>query len=418
MKLKRLLGILLFIVVVIAVGYALYYFFFRVMMAPTAPTPVANVNAPAGGLPTAGGGAPGAAPTGGALPTGAPGAAVAPPTVAPTVPGVSPVANGNITTVTPVVSAPTVGAAMSKNGNLNFYNTADGKFYRRLPDGSVQPMSSKTFYSVQDARFDPAGNKAIVTYPDGSKIYYDFTTNSQVTLPSHWQDISWSAQGDKIVSKSMAIDVDSRFLVISNPDSGAAKAVQELGDNADKVTVAPSPNNQVVALAATGEPCGVDCSEIFFIGQNKENFKSLRVPGIDFEPKWAPRGDQLLFSVTNQAADWRPQLWVTDADGNNIGNNRHSLNIYTWADKCTFSDNSTLFCAVPRNLPTGAGINREIAQDIPDDLYRIDINTGMFNRVAIPEGDHTMSDLNVSPDGKQLYFDDSASGFLYSIRLK
>jgi hypothetical protein len=416
MSLKKILFIILFVAVTVGIGYALYATFFRAAVTPVT-EPVANVNAPGGALPVANVGGGAAAVGGGALP--APGGQVPSAAVTPAVvPTVSAIAAGGPTVVTPVVVSPAIGASVSKGGTLSYYDRADGKFYRRLADGTVQSLSSKVFYNVDKAVFDPAGNRAVVTYPDGTKTMYDFSSDTQVTLPRHWDDFAWSTQGDRLVAKSLAVDQDSRFLVIASPDGSSARAVQELGANADKVTVAWSPTGQVVALAATGEPCGFDCSEIFLIGQNKENYKTLKAPGLGFIPQWTPTGDQLLFSVASDASDMRPQLWLVDASGDDVGRNRRSLAVNTWADKCTFASDTVAYCGVPRELPRGAGLNRAAAAGLPDDLYRVDITSGLVSRVAVPEGSHDMSNLQVTPDGTTLYFNDADTQFLYSVRLK
>lgn len=404
MNFKKILAVILFILVTVGIGYAIYALFF--VGPPPEAVPIANENVnAAAGLPSAVNAPPtGAAPTNVGLP---------PPTVA-----VSPVAQGGLTQVTPIAPTPTVGASVSTNGSLNYYNQADSKFYRINADGAVSQLSNQQFIDVQKATFDPNGGKAVIEYPDGAKILYDFDKNRQVTLPKHWEDFNFNDDGSKIAAKSIGIDENNRFLVVSNPDGSGAQAVEELGGNQDKVTVAFSPTSQVVATAATGQKCGVDCQEIFLIGQNHENFKSMIVQGLDFRPKWAPSGRQMLYSVTNSANDWKPQLWVVDAQGDDIGRNRRSINLDTWADKCVFSDDRTLFCAVPQGIPIGTGLVPSIADDYPDNIYRVDMSTGLTTQIAVPEGNHSIDKVMLSPDKKTMYFTDKGTGIINKIKLK
>jgi hypothetical protein len=404
MNFRRLLAIILFVAITIGIGYLLWSLFLR---GPEgAPEPIDNVNeAPIGGglEPAVNGAIPGSgAAVNGALP----------------IPTVSPVAKGGLTAVTPVAAVSTIGASVSTNGNLSFYDRNDGKFYRITPDGTVAALSGKQFYDVSDAVFDPSGSRAIIIYPDRSKISYDFNTGTQVTLPRHWEDFQFNHDGSNFVTKSLAIDPNARFLVISKPDGSSARAVQELGSNQDKVTLAYSPTGQVIATAATGAKLGADRQEIYLVGQNQENFKSLTVEGLNFIPKWAPSGAQMLYSVAGSASDWKPQLWVVDAQGDDIGRNRKSINLNTWADKCAFIDDRTAYCAAAPDLPEGAGINREVANDYPDEFYRVDISTGLITRAAQPEGEHVVDKVMLSPDGSKLYFTDKGSGVLNQILLK
>jgi len=332
-------------------------------------------------------------------------------------PGIDRVAQGGVTLTKPVVTTPTVGAALSAAGQINFYDRLDGKFYRMLPDGTVTALSGKEFHNVSSVAFNPQGDQAILEYPDGSNIYYDFTSGKQVTLPRHWESFDWNAGGDKIIAKSLGIDRDSRFLVIANPDGSNARAIQELGDNADKVIVDWSPNNQIVAWSQTGISSGTETKQIFAIGQNRENFKALYVEGLGFRPQWSPSGRQLLYSTASSLSDYKPMLWVCDASGDDIGNNRRSLPIYTWADKCVFASENEIYCAVPDELVTGAGLQPSLSDYTPDTIYRIDLTTGLQETVAIPEGRHTVGRLMLSPDGRRLYFTDKASGVINRIDL-
>lgn len=403
MNTRKLLVLLLMIVVVGVVGFALWFLFFRNEAPPTVTPPDE----------------PGVVDPGVGLQPAEPGT---PTPVEPTVPGelptgVSQTAQGGLTVVSPISTARAVSPSMGAAGDLSFYNSSDNKFYRVDASGNLVPLSNREFFNVDNATFDPIGTQAIIEYPDGSNIYYDFNRDRQVTLPAHWEDFDFAPDGNRIISKSIGLDQSNRFLVISNPDGSGVRPIQELGNNADKVTVAWSPNNQVVALSETGETYDIGSQEVYLLGQNNENFKSMVVAGLDFRPEWSPSGEQLLYSVAGEQNDWKPSLWVVDAAGDNIGRNRRNLNIETWAEKCAFADNSTLYCAVPDYLERGYGLQPGLADAIPDTIFRIDLNTGLRTQVAIPEGGQTVDRLMLTPDRQSLYFTETGSGFLNKIEL-
>ena len=402
MNFRRIAIIFGFIAVVALMGFAIWYVFFYQPAPPAEELP--PINGAPSGLPTAPVGRPV-----GVVPT-------APPVVTPA-PVAAPVADGGLTVVTPVTTVSTIGAAISSSGQLNYYNRDDGRFYRLKDDGTAESLSNKQFFSVQEAKFNPRGDAAILTYPDGAKIYYDFSLARQVTLPRHWEDFDFSTAGDKIVAKSLPIDPAARYLLVANPDGSQARAVQALGDNEDKVTVAWSPNNQIIATSETGSKLGVDRQEIYMLGQNQENFRAITVEGLDFRPMWAPTGQQLLYSVAGSVTDWKPMLWITDAAGDDIGSNRRMLGVYTWADKCAFTDASTLYCAVPNEMPRGAGLQPDVLSTTPDSIYKIDLSTNIRTKIAVPEGDHVVDKLMLTPDGRRLYFTDKDSGILNEIKL-
>jgi WD40 repeat protein len=401
---KRIALVLLFIAITVGFGFALYRIIFGPPEPVVEPPPDVITNVPPGGLTPAGEGP-------------AIGEDVVTERPEVELPGVAQIADGGITQVNPIATAPTTSATLSSDGSISFYNRQDGKFYRMNDDGTVGSLSDKQFFNVDNATFDPAGSSAIIEYPDGSNIYYDFSTNKQVTLPRHWEDFDFSPQGNQIVAKSIGIDDGNRFLITSNPDGSGAIPIQELGNNANKVKVAWSPNNQIVATSETGRPFGVDRQEIYFVGKHHENFRSMIVEGLNFQPHWSPDGEQLLYSAASGLSNYKPRLWIVDAAGDNIGLNRRMINVDTWAEKCTFADVDTLYCAVPTDLPRGAGLQPAVADSTPDEIYRIDLVTGLQTRVAIPEGSHTVDSLMLTPDGSSLYFTDKGTGILNEIKL-
>lgn len=406
-KHKQIFLISGFAAVVLIMGYLIYSLFFK----PAAPIIVESPPGTAtttAGLPVSPGGSGLTAPPEGG--TGLPQENLP-------VSQASPTANGGLTKTEPLTQTNSLGAALSGNGSdLQYYNKDDGKFYRVTADGKITALTDKTFYEVQKITWSPDKNKALLEYPDESNILYDFSSGKQVTLPSHWKDFDFSTDGRQIVMKSMGIDENNRWLAIANSDGSKAQRIESLGDKDDTVYPSWSPNNQVISLYTEGT--GFDTQEVYFVGLNHENFKSMTVEGRGFIPKWSPKGDRLLYSVYSSQNDLKPSLWIANAQGENIGANRINLNAETWADKCVFADSASLYCAVPENLEAGAGLLPEMGENTIDRLYKIDTATGLKKLVAVPDGDYTMSDLIVSNGGQYLYFTDKKTGNLNKIQLK
>jgi Tol biopolymer transport system component len=162
----------------------------------------------------------------------------------------------------------------------------------------------------------------------------------------------------------------------------------------------------------------LDRSEIYFIGQNNENFKSMVVEGRDFRGTWSPDGSQMIYSVYNSKNGYLPELWISDASGDNVGNNRQNINLNTWADKCSFAGNGVVYCAVPQSLPEGAGLVPKAAADIADDIYEINLNTGARRMIATPSGSHNISQIITTPNANYLMFTDSKSKLIYRLDLQ
>ncbi len=319
--------------------------------------------------------------------------------------------------ITKVVDVAVLDAAPGQTGNARFYNKNDGKFYTVNSNGQVQTLSQTVFYNVENVMWSPNANGSIIEYPDGSNIYYNFDTNTQVTLPKHWESFSFSKAGNQISAKSMGLSPDSRWLITSDTTGNSIQLLEPLGDNASKVIVNWSPNQQVVALSATGESLGSQEQEILLIGQNHENFKSIIVAGRGLEAEWSPQGTKLLHSVYNGRNDYKPELWIVDATPDTAGGNRKPLGVNTWASKCTMADERTVYCGVPEILQTGAGFAPEVADFTRDFIYKIDTVTGI--RTEIPtDVPYVVDSMFVSQDGSQLFFTDKNQAGIYSVPLK
>jgi hypothetical protein len=277
-------------------------------------------------------------------------------------------------------------------------------------------LTDQQFYNVQKVTWAKTTDKAVLEYPDGSKIVYDFNLKKQTTLPKHWEDFSFSGDGTQIAAKSLGLAPENRWLVTTKDDGSGTTLIEPLGENADRVTVDWSPSRQTVAFSQTGQALGTDRREVLFVGLNGENFKSAVVEGLDFVPQWSPTGQKLLYSVDSARSDFKPELWIVNAYGDNIGSGRQNLNIATWADKCSFGSDDLLFCAVPRDLPQGAGMAPDVAKDSYDDLYKIDLKTG--TKVPIPlDQDYHLSNLSYDAVKNTVYFTDQSRTGIFEAKL-
>ncbi|MFZ2310030.1 MAG: hypothetical protein WAW11_00610 [Patescibacteria group bacterium] len=417
-KYKKVWLVIGFIAITIAIGFLLYKMFFQI--SPQIVTEVTPVETGVGGLPQAGeGGAQQTTDGDGQFP----GSGNITTTETGTITNDQPdpnkpsnLANGGLTDTKAIVSSSSLSPSLNSNGDVQYYNREDGYFYRINNNGDIEKMSDRVFYSVDKVTWAPDNNKAILEYPDGSKILYDFETKKQISYPKHWEDFSFSPQSDQVIAKSIALDPDNRFLTVAGTDGSAARNIEEIGTNADKVITGWSPNNQIVATYT--KSLDFDRQEVFFVGLNGENFKSTIVEGRGLTYEWSKTGDRLLYSAYNTRSDLKPKLWIVDASGDTINQNRRSLEINTWADKCTFASNTEIYCAVPTSLESGSGIFREIASNASDEIYKIDLETGNTKLVAIPNGSFNVKEIMVDDGQNSLTFSDQNSGAIYQIKLK
>jgi len=410
-KISLLIG---FVIICVLIGYGIYLLFFK-------PTSVAkpttgDTTVSEGEFPTSNEGSSSESinQAGGGLPKE---------TTNPTEPGtlITPladtIAKGGVTQTTKISDAASFAPTLSQDGSsLYYYNQTDGKFYQLNNDGTATLLSDKTFYNVQNVNWAPNKQKVIIEYPDGANILYNFETQKQITLPKHWQEFDFSPQSDQIVAKSMGVDPENRWLITSNDDGSKAQAIENLGTEGDRVFSSWSPNNLSIALFT--ESLDFNRQKIYFVGKNHENFKATTVEGRGIDFQWTPSGDRLLYSVYNDQNNLKPELWIVNGAGDEIGSNRQRLDLQTWASKCTIANEDTVYCAVPKSLPEGAGLFPQLANESTDNIYKINLNNGSKQLIAVPNQEYNINNIIVSQSEKYLYFTDSATNNIHKINLK
>ena len=336
-------------------------------------------------------------------------------------PEIDEVASGGRTWINTISDDVVQNATLAGDGQSNiYYDKTGGHFYKIDNLGNKELLTDQIFYNVDNINWAPTKDRAILEYPDGFKVMYDFDQKKQYTLPKNWENFSWDSSGSHFAFESTSQYSENNWLATSRADGSEAKPIEHIGENADKVTVSWSPNNQVVAFSATGDPRGAWEQEILLIGQNGENFKSLVIDGRGFESKWSPIGDKIVYSVYSADSNYQPKLYLVNAQGEEIGSDKIDLKLATWADKCAFNNNgSALYCAVPKNLPEGSGLITDLAANTRDDFYKIDAVTGQVSFLAEGAmGGYNVGDIYLSSDESTLYFVDKDTSHLRSIKLK
>lgn len=331
-------------------------------------------------------------------------------------------AQGGDTAANSIYEYPLLSPEATTTGDgFRFYDKLSGKFYYIDKDGNIIELSDQVFPEAESINWSPTDNKAIVIFPDQSKIMYDFDQKKQATLPKEWDDIEFSSTGDKLGFINLSDKEDQRWLAVSSPDGSQVQLIEPIGDKANSVDVNWSPSNQVVATYREGY--NASSQEIFLIGLNDENFKSIYTEGRNFEGTWSPNGEQLLYSVINASTRYNPELYLVDATGDATGTNEIPLGLRTWSYKCTFSANSpSAFCAVPELLPIGAGISSSIVENTNDSIYMINTNNGNKELLALPyfldtDQDYNIGSMFLNNSETVLYFTDSQSNRIFSINL-
>lgn len=333
------------------------------------------------------------------------------------------VAKGGVTKTNLITPRPVLAPTFaSDQRGFHYYDPITGKFYRiPVTGGAPQPLSAKEFQGVSKVTWSAEGNRSIIEFQDGANILYNFVTDRQVTLPKEAQDFDFSERGSKIAYEFVTENPDKNFIVVSDDDGRNARAVEELSPDPDDMQVLWAPSEQFVALFRKGSD--INSQNIFFIGQNLENFKKLETKGRGFKGKWSPLGNKLLYSEYLEEELFRPSLFIANALPDTIGTDNKALDVPTTVDKCVFDqDNITVYCAVPLYLPQASGQYPELLEGIPDEIYQINTRTGLKRKLAemvtaSGVGNFSVQSILLDHDGKTLYVLDD-SNLLRSLKIK
>lgn len=320
---------------------------------------------------------------------------------------------GGLTQTSTIVKSKTLDPNFNKtNNSIQFYNQEDGLFYKIDENGNLVKLDEQKFDNVESVEWSPLNNKAIIEFSDKTKTIYDFDKKNKVSLPSHFENFAFSNNGNKLVGKSIANDPENRWLVVSNNDGSQMKQIEKIEGASSSIIPYWSPNSQSIAMQVKN--IGINKQEIFFIGEYGVNPISIVVDGQNFQPLWSERGDKMLYSTNSIDNNLKPNLWIINASGNEIGTGKQNLNIETWAEKCTFANNAEVYCAVPKTTNPGQINPPQLSLD---NLYKININTGQKTLIAIPDQNHNISSIMVNKDQTSLFFSDN-NGKIHSINLK
>lgn len=396
------------LVVAVVIGWLIYWVFFRSLLQPSVVNENGNVTSN-GQLPNIN------------LTSNQPISTV---NTGGTLPVIDTVARGKETLSQVIYNGTAASPALSGDGNtVQFYNADDGKFYRVDANGTIVTMSDQAFKGVEQVTWSTAGNKAVLEFEDQYKLMYDFNAKKQYTLNKDMEDFDFSANDNQLGFKFIPPNEEDRWLGISNPDGSNAKGIEPLGENEDKVIVQWSPDN--TKIGTFQEYVEGDRQRVVPIGLKGENFKQFLVSGRGLKEKWSPDGKSLLYSTYSTASNYNYTLHVVTVDGDRTGANNHPLNLTTSVDKCAYNTSGTnIYCAVPTSTPTGAAIAPSKLNDIPHEIYRVNLTTGQSDKVAIPADNVNganlkgINDIMINDLESVLYYREADTNQLRKIQLK
>lgn len=235
---KRLLIFILLILVVVGVLVMIWFLFFQpLFVKPPTTNENVNVNVNTGVLPNVNVVDPSTLNVNRAVNAGAG-----------ILPEIGEIANGDLTRTRQLTSTAVTEPRIGADGStILYYDAATGQFMRLDPaTGESVAIIQQKFPQVEEVTWSPDSTKAVLEFPDLSKIIYDFSSQQQTSLPSEADDFSFSADSTEIAYEFVGPGVDEQFLVVSSTEGDEQRAIAKIADQAPYIQVAWSPTDEVV----------------------------------------------------------------------------------------------------------------------------------------------------------------------------
>lgn len=299
-----------------------------------------------------------------------------------------------------------------------YYSKLNGNVYETDFKGEdTQPKTNINITDLITTVWSSDKTKAINIYKENEvvkKVFFDFATKKAIQLDSRIKWVSFASDKDRIAYQFIDESLGTNKIAVADPNGLNFQSVFPLRMSDVRVYW---PLEDVVAFATA--PSGLVPGTAFSktVSNPEAGLTKLVDNANGLTIKYSGDGSRMLYSKTDQFGHSPALSIIKDGVTDN-------LNINTISDKCAFSQNNNIYCAVPR-LINGSLI-------LPDDFYK---NTANFsdiffkidatgNRSSIVfdpadlKYDFNATDISVSPNEDYLIFVNKKDGLLYSIKIK
>lgn len=291
----------------------------------------------------------------------------------------------------------------SKTGNI-YYLSPVGQVLR-ISGGQEELVNSQTLSRLNRLTASPDGTLAIAkfSYPDFPTFsIFNTVTNSWQPLPAGTVAATWSpppAGGQEIAY------LDAKSLKTLNLTNQKTAEILKLTQKEAEIHWRPDAK----ILITNGLPSSELESQIWSINPaNKTIAPFLNEVGLAI--KWSDDGK---FGLRLKSVNQAPLLGLIDENSQTLA----ELTFITLPSKCLIKEKK-IYCAVPKNLPERINLPEDYykkAVYFEDSFYLIDLNTGGVSTIFNPESPIDAEHLEL--DGDRLLFKNRLDDKLYSLTL-
>lgn len=314
--------------------------------------------------------------------------------------------------LTRLADFPVISPSLNRDGTKILYYKKDGGdlFADDFGGGNQEKVSNITILGIIEALWSRTGDRAAAFYLDNDTLkgFIHAGTTSITALPSNVRSFAWSPDG--------------RSLAYLLEREGNANLVVADASGANPRTIFSTPILDAKIdwitgdrLAFTTAPSALAEGFMFLFSRSGGAFTKVLGPLLGLTSLWSADGTRTLVSATNGSTG-ETRLSIRDTAGERL----FDISLQTLPEKCFWATVQELYCAAPREIPSGS--------ILPDDYLRGELNTAdrivhlnldkKETSVALDEGSFDVSNLTVSKNQEYLFFVNRIDGTLWSLKLK
>ncbi|MFA5022775.1 MAG: hypothetical protein WC385_02050 [Candidatus Paceibacterota bacterium] len=306
----------------------------------------------------------------------------------------------------------------NKSERVLFIDRSSGNFYEITPQNDLSRLTNETLNDIRELHWgrDKTGRRVIMRFAQSGQL---------ITLSSLFKNTastSFETLTSKIISTTLsaiAVSPDGTRLFILEPTTTGATGYLSDWDGKNKKKIVslpyadwqiawPSPN--IISLVTT--PSALDLGYLYFLNPNTGSLtKTLK--GINgLTANVSPDGQKMIFS-RNLLGQFG--LYSYDLTTKKTG----TLGLNTLPEKCLWADNVSLYCAIPRSIPSGRYPDDWYQGKIAfaDDIWKIDLKQQKTVLAISPKDPYDLVNLVVAPKRGWLYAINKPDNSIQSFRL-